>query len=46
MYNPDEKGFMMGVSWRDHVVVFRRSDLDRQGRHTGAGNVAVLQGVY
>jgi hypothetical protein len=28
-YNIDEKGFQLGVSWRSHVVVFRRSFLGR-----------------
>ncbi|KAJ7290104.1 DDE superfamily endonuclease-domain-containing protein [Mycena rebaudengoi] len=30
MYNVDEKGFMLGVSSGEHVVVFRRTELDRQ----------------
>lgn len=28
------------------MVIFRRSDLDRDGRHTGAGNAAVPQGEF
>jgi hypothetical protein len=27
LYNVDEKGFLLGYSWRSHVVVFRRSDI-------------------
>ena len=47
LYNVDEKGFLMGVSWRDHVVIFRCSDMDREGRvqHTGSGHAAVPQGT-
>ncbi|KAF7335119.1 CENP-B protein [Mycena venus] len=30
LYNVDEKGFMMGISAREHVVVFRRTEMDRK----------------
>ncbi|KAJ6541142.1 hypothetical protein B0H10DRAFT_2244982 [Mycena sp. CBHHK59/15] len=40
LYNVDEKGFMLGVSSREHVVLFRRSELDRNmGTHPNGPTV-------
>lgn len=45
LYNCDKNGFMMGVSSREHVVVFRRPDLDRnwKGHRNGP---TVPQGAF
>jgi len=38
--NLDEKGFLMGVSWQEHVIVFQQSDLNCNGQpHRGSASV-------
>ncbi|KAL1752894.1 DDE superfamily endonuclease-domain-containing protein [Schizophyllum commune] len=33
-YTMDETGFLLGVSWRDHVIIFRRRDADGKDLET------------